>query len=122
MASLANEMVYPSPLIIARSCFILMFGTLQILIAFEVAMAGTSLDVLVLATSGALSSVYDIYNPPITIKILFFVIGFNFENKKNDNNLSSGNSYTNTSNPFTIAFSENISFDIHQLQTIDSVL
>ena len=35
-----------------------------------------------LATSGALSSVYEIYNPPITIKILFFIIGFNFENKK----------------------------------------
>ena len=43
-----------------------------------------------LGTSGALSSVYEIYNPPITIKILFFIIGFNFENKKNNNNLSSG--------------------------------
>ena len=43
-----------------------------------------------LGTSGALSSVYEIYNPPITIKILFFIIGFNFENKKKDNNLSSG--------------------------------
>ena len=46
-----------------------------------------------LATSGALSSVYEIYNPPITIKILFFVIGFNFENKKNNNDLSSGKNY-----------------------------
>ena len=43
-----------------------------------------------LATSGALSSVYEIYNPPITIKVLFFIIGFNFENKKTNTNLSSG--------------------------------
>ena len=48
-----------------------------------------------LATSGALSSVYEIYNPPITIKILFSVIGFNFENKKNDNNLSPGKKLCN---------------------------
>ena len=48
-----------------------------------------------LATSGALSSVYKIYNPPITIKILFSVIGFNFENKKNDNNLSPGKKLCN---------------------------
>jgi len=48
-----------------------------------------------LATSGALSSVYEIYNPPIAIKILFFVIGFNFENKKNDNNLSPGKKLCN---------------------------
>ncbi len=43
-----------------------------------------------LSASGAISSVYEIYNPPITIKILFFVIGFNFGNKKNNNNLSAG--------------------------------
>merc|ERR1711969_134365 len=30
------------------------------------------------------------YNPPIAIKILFFVIGFNFNGKKNNNNLSPG--------------------------------
>ena len=48
-----------------------------------------------LGTSGALSSVYEIYNPPITIKIFFFIIGFNFENKKNDNNLSSGKKLCN---------------------------
>ena len=35
-----------------------------------------------LSTSGAISSIYEIYNPPIAIKILFFVIGFNFVNKK----------------------------------------
>tara|TARA_B100000315_G_scaffold198369_1_gene189936 strand:+ start:611 stop:2179 length:1569 start_codon:yes stop_codon:yes gene_type:complete len=43
-----------------------------------------------LSTSGAISSVYEIYNPPIAIKILFSVIGFNFGNKKNNNNLSAG--------------------------------
>ena len=48
-----------------------------------------------LSTSGAISSIYEIYNPPITIKILFFIIGFNFENKKNDNNLSPGKKLCN---------------------------
>jgi ubiquinone biosynthesis protein len=43
-----------------------------------------------LSTSGAISSVYEIYEPPIAIKILFFVIGFNFKDKKNNNNLSAG--------------------------------
>jgi len=43
-----------------------------------------------LSTSGAISSIYEIYNPPIAIKILFFVIGFSFNRKKNSNNLSPG--------------------------------
>jgi len=43
-----------------------------------------------LSASGAISSVYEFYNPPVLIKILFFVIGFNFDNKKKFNNLSSG--------------------------------
>ena len=43
-----------------------------------------------LSTSGAISSVYEIYDPPILIKILFFVIGFNFGDKKNFSNLSAG--------------------------------
>ena len=43
-----------------------------------------------LSTSGAILSIYEIYEPPIIIKILFFVIGFNFGNKKNNNNLSAG--------------------------------
>ena len=43
-----------------------------------------------LSTSGAISSIYEIYNPPIAIKILFFVIGFSFNGKKNNNNLSPG--------------------------------
>ena len=43
-----------------------------------------------LSTSGAISSVYEIYDPPVVIKILFFIIGFNFGNKKNYINLSAG--------------------------------
>ena len=43
-----------------------------------------------LSTSGAISSIYEIYNPPIIIKILFFIIGFNFGDKKKNQNLSSG--------------------------------
>jgi len=43
-----------------------------------------------LSTSGAISSIYQIYDPPVIIKILFFVIGFNFKNEKNNNNLSPG--------------------------------
>ena len=43
-----------------------------------------------LSTSGAISSIYEIYNPPILIKILFFVIGFSFGEKKNDGKLPTG--------------------------------
>jgi len=46
-----------------------------------------------LSTSGAISSIYEIYDPPITIKILFFIIGFSFDDKKNNNNFSSGANY-----------------------------
>jgi len=48
-----------------------------------------------LSTSGAISSVYEIYNPSIAIKILFFIIGFSFEAKKNNNNLSPGTKLCN---------------------------
>ena len=43
-----------------------------------------------LSTSGAISSIYEIYDPPISIKILFVAIGFGFKNKNNNNNLSPG--------------------------------
>jgi len=43
-----------------------------------------------LSSSGAISSFYEIYNPPFVIKILFFVVGFNFDDKKKNNNLSDG--------------------------------
>jgi len=48
-----------------------------------------------LSTSGALSSIYEIYSPPIAIKILFFVIGFSFNDKKNINNLPPGTKLCN---------------------------
>ncbi len=43
-----------------------------------------------LSTSGAISSIYEIYNPPFIIKILFFIIGFTFKSKVEVNNLSPG--------------------------------
>ena len=43
-----------------------------------------------LSTSGAISSIYEIYNPPITIKILFFIIGFDLGEKDKEKNLSPG--------------------------------
>ena len=41
-----------------------------------------------LSTSGAISSIYEIYDPPAGIKIIFSIIGFNYKKKKVDNNLS----------------------------------
>ena len=43
-----------------------------------------------LTTSGAILSIYEIYNPPIIIKILFSIIGFSFRNKENNNRLAAG--------------------------------
>jgi len=43
-----------------------------------------------LSTSGAISSFYEIYSPPITIKIFFFIIGFSFKDKKSTEALSAG--------------------------------
>ena len=43
-----------------------------------------------LSTSGAISSIYEIYNPPILIKALFFIIGFNFQDKKIEDRQPSG--------------------------------
>ena len=34
-----------------------------------------------LSASGAISSLYEIYNPPVVVKIFFFIIGFTFDNK-----------------------------------------
>ena len=48
-----------------------------------------------LSTSGAISSVYEIYTPPTAIKILFFILGFGFKDKKNNTNLSSGKKLCN---------------------------
>ena len=43
-----------------------------------------------LSSSGAISSFYKIYNPPVIVKIIFFIICFNFANNKNESNLSDG--------------------------------
>jgi len=43
-----------------------------------------------LSVSGAISSIYEIYNPPLIIKILFFLIGFNFKNEKKNIHSSAG--------------------------------
>ena len=44
-----------------------------------------------LSTSGAISSIYEIYNPPFIIKALFFIFGFSFKNNEEEkNNLTSG--------------------------------
>ena len=48
-----------------------------------------------LSTSGAISSIYEIYNPPIIIKILFFILGFSFKNQENKKNISSGEKLCN---------------------------
>ena len=42
------------------------------------------------SSSDAISSIYEIYNPPTLIKIIFFIIGFNFKSKTNFSNLSPG--------------------------------
>ena len=43
-----------------------------------------------LSSSGAIASIYEIYQPPLAIKILFSIIGFNFQNGQINNNLSPG--------------------------------
>ena len=43
-----------------------------------------------LSTSGAISSIYEVYKPPLVVKIFFFIIGFSVEEKQNNKNLSSG--------------------------------
>ena len=43
-----------------------------------------------LSASGVTSSIYEIYNPPVSIKILFFIIGLSLEKKKINDNLSAG--------------------------------
>ena len=48
-----------------------------------------------LSTSEGISSIYEIYNPPIGIRILFFIIGFNFGKKKVSNNFSPGEKLCN---------------------------
>ena len=83
-----------------------------------------------LSTSGAISSVYEIYNPPFIIKIFFLIIGFNFYDKKNTNNLSSGEKLCNALEKMGTTFiklgqflstrpdiiGEKVAFDLEKLQ------
>ena len=83
-----------------------------------------------LSTSGAISSIYQIFNPPIGIKILFFVIGFSFGDKKTNNNLSPGTKLCNALQEMGTTFiklgqflatrpdiiGENISIELEKLQ------
>ena len=83
-----------------------------------------------LSTSGAISSVYEIYNPPFMIKIFFLIIGFNFSDKKNTNNLSSGEKLCNALEKMGTTFiklgqflstrpdiiGEKVAFDLEKLQ------
>jgi len=47
-----------------------------------------------LSSSGAISSIYEIYKPPLSIKILFFIIGFNLKDNE-INKLSAGTKLCN---------------------------
>ena len=83
-----------------------------------------------LSTSGAISSIYEIYNPPIGIKILFYIIGFNLKEKKIKNNLTAGAKLCNALQEMGTTFiklgqflatrpdiiGENISKDLEKLQ------
>tara|TARA_Y100000590_G_scaffold7004_1_gene8985 strand:- start:6868 stop:8451 length:1584 start_codon:yes stop_codon:yes gene_type:complete len=44
-----------------------------------------------LSISGAISSIYEIYNPPLTIKLLFSIIGFSLNKNEDSKNLNPGN-------------------------------
>ena len=83
-----------------------------------------------LSTSGAIASIYEIYNPPIGIKILFLIIGFNFKEKKINNNLNPGTQLCNALQEMGTTFiklgqflatrpdiiGENISIELEKLQ------
>ena len=43
-----------------------------------------------LSKSGAINSISEIYNPPILIKIFFFILGFSLKNEEQKKNESSG--------------------------------
>ena len=43
-----------------------------------------------LSTSGAISSIYEIYNPPIAVKVLFSIIGLTLKNKNKGDSSSPG--------------------------------
>ena len=83
-----------------------------------------------LSTSGAITSVYEIYDPPFIIKILFTILGFNFNSKKSNNDSSSGEKLCNALQEMGTTFiklgqflatrpdiiGDNISKDLEKLQ------
>jgi len=48
-----------------------------------------------LSASGAISSIYEIYDPPLMVKVFFFIIGLNSNKKHDIENLSSGKKLCN---------------------------
>ena len=48
-----------------------------------------------ISSSGAILSIYEIYNPPLAVKILFFIIGFSFKDQERNNNFTSGEKLCN---------------------------
>jgi len=83
-----------------------------------------------LSTSGAISSIYEIYNPPVTVKIFFYLIGFGSKNKEKNKNMSPGEKLCNALQNMGTTFiklgqflatrpdiiGENISKDLEKLQ------
>ena len=83
-----------------------------------------------LTSSGAISSIYEIYQPPLMIKILFFIIGFNFQDKQEIKSASPGKKLCNALQEMGTTFiklgqflatrpdiiGENISKDLERLQ------
>jgi ubiquinone biosynthesis protein len=83
-----------------------------------------------LSTSGAISSIYEIYNPPFVIKIFFAVIGLNYKENKIYENQSPGKKLCNALEGMGTTFiklgqflatrpdviGENISKDLEKLQ------
>ena len=72
-----------------------------------------------LSISGAISSIYEIYNPPMTVKLIFFIIGFSFDNKKNIADLPPGVKLCNALQQMGTTFiiiGEDISKELEKLQ------
>ena len=83
-----------------------------------------------LSTSRAISSIYEIYNPPLSVKIFFFIIGFTLKDKKNNSSSPAGEKLSNALQDMGTTFiklgqflatrpdiiGENLSKDLEKLQ------
>ena len=83
-----------------------------------------------LSSSGAITSIYEIYNPPLIIKIFFFLIGLSLKDKKDNTSLSAGVKLCNALQEMGTTFiklgqflatrpdiiGENVSKDLEKLQ------